>query len=315
MAHANARLTPFGRQLIIQRVRDGWSQALAAESAGVSRSTVAKWCKRYKQEGVAGLRDRSSRPRNSPHALTQDVVDSICRLRRELGAGPHLIAAQLSLPVSTVYGVLKRAGLNLLAHLDRTTRVVIRYERVRAGELVHLDIKKLGRIPDGGGPKRLRFDWPETHSGPNGRGGGSDYMHVAIDDHSRFAYVEALPDEKAATAAGFLERAVAAFSKVGIRVERILTDNGACYRSHLFADKATSLGIQRRFTRPYRPQTNGKAEAFNKTLQREWAYRRLYNSNAERLVGLGAFLTYYNYERPHTGIGNKPPASRLSTTS
>jgi transposase InsO family protein len=210
-----------------------------------------------------------------------------------------------------VYGVLKRAGLSVLARLDRTTRSVIRYERGRPGELIHLDIKKLARIPDGGG-KRIDPGWKEAKTARRtSRGGGYDYVHVAVDDHSRYAYAEALPDEKGATAADFLVRAALAFAQVGIAVERVITDNGGCYRSHAFAAAASMLEVQLRRTRPFRPQTNGKAEAFNKTLQREWAYRKTYYSNPERLDALPIFLHDYNYARPHTSIGNLPPASRL----
>jgi transposase InsO family protein len=188
---------------------------------------------------------------------------------------------------------------------------VIRYERERPGELVHFDVKKLGKIPDGGG-KRFDAGWKETGAGRHRRGpGGHDYLHVAVDDHSRYAYAEALPDETGATTAGFLARAVVAFGEAGIAIERVLSDNGGNYRSRVFGESAAALGIGLRRTRPYRPQTNGKAEAFNKTLQREWAFRRLYRSNQERRDALGAFLNDYNYARPHTSLGNRPPASRL----
>lgn len=310
MAHANAKLTVAGRLLIIERLAKGWRQAQVAESMGVSRSTVAKWRKRHLVEGIEGLRDRSSRAKRFPSALGDEVVEAICRLRRELGVGPHRIAYELGLQRSTVYAVLKRAGLNVLSRLDRSTRSVIRYERKRPGELIHLDIKKLGRIPDGGG-KRMAPGWKETKAARKGPGVGSDYMHIAIDDHSRYAYVEALPDERGPTAAGFLVRAVLAFAETGITVERVLTDNGGCYRFLGFLQTASDLGVQLRRTRPFRPQTNGKAEAFNKTLQREWAYRRVYLSNAERLSALDVFMQDYNYVRPHTSIGNLPPASRL----
>lgn len=310
MAHANAKLTFAGRLLIIQRLGMGWTQAHVADGMGVSRATVAKWKKRYLLEGEAGLKDRSSRAKQFPHALGEHVVEAICRLRRELGVGPHRIAYELGLQRSTVYAVLKRAGLHVLKRLDRSTRSVIRYERERPGELIHLDIKKLGRIPDGGG-KRVAPGWKETKAARKGPGVGNDYLHIAIDDHSRFAYVEPLSNEKAATAAHFLTRAVLAFAQVGITVERVLTDNGGCYRSHLFMDAAAALGVQRRRTRPFRPQTNGKAEAFNKTLQNEWAYKRIYLSNSERIAALEPFMQDYNYARPHTSIGNQPPASRL----
>jgi transposase InsO family protein len=313
LSHANAKLTFAGRRLIVERRLAGWSLAQVAAAQGVSRSTASKWWRRFQAEGEAGLRDRSSRPRHTPHALAEPIVAAICRLRRELGAGPHRIAWELGLHASTVYGVLRRrrAGLSVLARLDRTTRSVIRYERGRPGELIHVDIKKLGRIPDGGG-KRIQPGWQEAKTArQTSRGGGHDYVHVAVDDHSRYAYAEALPDEKGTTAADFLVRAALAFAQVGIAIERVITDNGGCYRSHSFAAAATFLEVQLKRTRPFRPQTNGKAEAFNKTLQREWAYLRPYYSNAERLQALPIFLQDYNYARPHTSLGNQPPASRL----
>lgn len=313
MAHANAKLTIYGRRLIIERWESGWTQAEVAESLGVSRSTVAKYIKRYREEGDAGLADRSSRAHHLRHRLGEPVVEAILRLRRELGAGPHRIAYELGVAASTVYGVLKRAGLSVLARLDRSTREVIRYERERPGELVHLDVKKFGRIPEGGG-KRFDAGFAESGAGRQRPGPkrGHDFVHVAVDDHSRYAYAEALPDEKGTTTAGFLSRAVIAFASVGITVEGILTDNAMNYRqSRDFIATADLLGIGRHHTRPYRPQTNGKAEAFNKTLQREWAYRRLYTSNQERIDALQPFLEDYNFVRPHTAIGNRPPASRL----
>jgi transposase InsO family protein len=244
------------------------------------------------------------------------VVEAICSLRRELGAGPHRIAYELGMAASTVYGVLRRKGLAVLARLDRTTRAVIRYERERPGELVHLDVKKFGRIPEGGG-KRFDPGFAESGAGRHrpGPNRGHDYVHVAVDDHSRFAYAEALPDETGTTTAGFLLRAVQAFAEVGITIERVLTDNAKNYRvSRAFLETAGAQGIALRNTRPYRPQTNGKAEAFNKTLQREWAYRRPYTTNADRIAALQPFLDDYNYIRPHTAIGNRPPVSRLLTT-
>jgi transposase InsO family protein len=313
VVHANARLTVHGRRLIIERWESGRTQAEVAESLGVSRSTVAKYIRRYREEGDAGLADRSSRAKQLKHSLGEPVVESILRLRREMGAGPHRIAYELGMAASTVYGVLKRAGLSVLARLDRSTREVVRYERERPGELVHLDVKKFGRIPDGGG-KRFDPGFKESGAGRHrpGPARGYDYVHVAVDDHSRYDNAEALPDEKGTTTAGFLSRAVIAFASVGISVERVLTDNAMNYRhSRAFIATTEELGIGRRHTRPYRPQTNGKAEAFNKTLQREWAYRRLYDTNGDRLRALGPFLDDYNFARPHTAIGNRPPASRL----
>jgi transposase InsO family protein len=274
---------------------------------GVARATVAKWVSRYREEGFAGLFDRPSRAKTCRHSLSQGVIDAIIRLRRELGCGPHRIAWELGLAPSTVYGVLKRAGLNVLARLDRTTRDVVRYERERPGELVHFDVKKLGKIPDGGGK---RFLDPKLAGRGHGRG-GNDFLHVAVDDHSRYAYVEALPDEKALTAAGFLVRSRLAFAAAGINIERVLSDNGSCYRSHIFRNAALELGVALRNTRPRRPQTNGKAERFIKTLQAEWAYLRPYTSNHQRLAELPLFVQRYNHLRPHTAIGNRPPASRL----
>ena len=313
MTHANAKLNEYGRLLLVSRLQEGWTQAEVAEAQGVSRSTVAKWWKRYREEGVAGLQDRSSKARRLPHALGETVVEAICTLRRELGAGPHRIAYELKLAASTVYGVLRRAGLSVLARLDRTTRAVIRYERGYPGALIHLDVKRLGRIPEGGG-KRFDPGFAETGGTGRKRPGpkrGHDFIHVAVDDHSRFVYAESLPDEKAGTTAGFLERTIFALAQRGVTVERVLTDNARCYSSGLFLDVAGHYGVQLRKTRPFRPQTNGKAEAFIKTLQREWAYRRPYLSNQARLEALETFLVDYNYARPHTAIGNQPPASRL----
>lgn len=287
MSHPNAKLNQHGRLLLVRRLDQGWTQAEVAEAQGVSRSTVAKWWKRYRDEGISGLRERTSRARHLPHALGETVIEAICRLRREQGAGPHRIAYQLGMAPSTVYGVLRRAGLSVLARLDRTTRAVIRYERPHPGALVHLDVKRLGRIPQGGG-KRFDSGFAETGAGRHRRGPkrGHDYIHVAVDDHSRFAYVECLPDEKAGTTAGFLERMLHAMAERGIAVERVLTDNAKCYTSGAFRAVADRAAVRLRRTRPYRPQTNGKAEAFIKTLQREWAYCRPYTSNQERTDAL-----------------------------
>jgi transposase InsO family protein len=314
VTHRNAKLSTYSRHLIVQRLQQGYTQAAAAAAAGVSRSTVAKWARRYRDEGIAGLQDRSSRARHCQHALPEHVIEAIVRLRRELGCGPHRIAWELGFAASTVYGVLRRAGLSVLARLDRTTRAVQRYERERPGELVHFDVKKLGKIPDGGGKRFFDPGWAETGAGMNRPGRsrrGHDYLHVAVDDHSRYAYVEALPDEKGPTAAAFLMRSVLAFAAVGVNVERVLSDNGGCYRSHVFKAKALDLGVGLRNTRPRHPQTNGKAERFIKTLQAEWAYLQPYTTNQARLDALPYFLDRYNHARPHTAIGNRPPASHL----
>lgn len=311
MSHPNAKLTPAGRLLIIRQLEDGFTQAEVARRMYLSRSTVAKWWKRYHEEGLEGLADRSSRAKRLKHALGEEVVEAICTLRRELGVGPHRLAWELGMARSTIYGVLRRKGLSVLSHMERTTRTVIRYERQQPGELVHLDVKKLGRIPEGGG-KRFDEGFKETGSGRKRPGKrGFEYVHVAVDDHSRFAYAEILPDEKGPTTAAFLARTVLAFAQEGIRIQRVLSDNGGNYRSLPFASMASEHGIRLKKTRPYRPQTNGKAEAFNKTLQREWAYLRPYSSNAQRQAALQPFLADYNFARPHTAIGNQPPASRL----
>ena len=311
MAHPNARLTPHSRLQIVRHRDQGYTQAAIAELMGVSRATVSKWLGRHAHEGVAGLADRSSRPHQMPRGLSADVVAAICRLRRERAWGPHRIGYALGLARSTVYAVLRRAGLHRLAWLHRSTREVIRYERAAPGELLHLDVKKLGRIPDGGG-KRFDPGFRETGAGRHvSRGLGHDFVHVAVDDHSRYAYAEALPDERGDTTAAFLERALATLRAIGVRVERILTDNGKNYTSHAFAAVAAAHDIQLKRTRPYRPQTNGKAEAFNKTLQREWAYVRLYQTNTERLTALRAFLAEYNAARPHTALGGLAPLARI----
>ena len=312
MVHANAPLTVVGRMRLIQRLESGMTQAQAAEAQGISRPTVCKWVKRYREEGIDGLEDRSSRPRHTPHALTNRKVKTICRLRRRDGTGPHRIAFDLGMAQSTVYGVLKRNGLSRLAWMDRTTREIIRYERERPGELLRLDVKKLRRIPKGGG-RRKDPEWHVTNTSYRIRGGlrGQDFIHVAIDDHSRYAYVEALGDEKAVTTVDFLLRAVKAYELVGVKIERILTDNGSNYTSRVFKQQAAEMGIGLRRTRPYRPQTNGKAEAFIKTLIREWAYKRIYTSNQKRLNELPKFVKSYNHRRPHTSLSMRPPASRL----
>ena len=278
---------------------------------GVSRATVYKWLRRYAREGLPGLTDRSSRPQRQPKMTSVAVVAAVCALRRERAWGPHRIAYALGIARSTVYAILRRLGLHRLAWLHRSTREVIRYERAAPGELVHLDVKKLGRIRDGGG-KRFDPGFLETGAGRHAsRGLGHDFIHVAVDDHSRYAYAEALAGERGETTAAFLERALLAFQGLGVRVERLLTDNGGNYRSRVFAEVAAAHGVQLRRTRPYRPQTNGKAEAFNKTLQREWAYVRLYHSNAERVAALIPFLEAYNGNRPHTALGGLTPYARI----
>lgn len=311
MSHPNARLTVWGRYELVQQVLSGCQQAEAARQFHVSRATANKWVQRFRVGGEAGLEDGSSRPSHSPRQTPDHVVDAICKARRERGWGPHRIAYLLGIARSTVYVVLKRHGLSCLGRLHRVTREIIRYERTKPGELLHLDVKKLARIPQGGG----RWAMPgtqEVNSGPRKEPGiGFDFLHVAVDDHSRLAYVEALPNERGGTTAAFLEHALAYFAQQGITVERILTDNALNYTSGSFRQVAAQAGIVLKRTRPFRPQTNGKAEAFNKILQNEWAYVQRYDNNAERLAALSPFLLYYNRDRPHGGIGGIPPTSRL----
>ncbi|MDP6494233.1 MAG: IS481 family transposase [Dehalococcoidia bacterium] len=311
MHHSNARLTVWARGEVVRQVMAGLTQAEIARQFRVSRATIAKWMRRYREEGAAGLQDRSCRPHSSPRQVSPALVSRIRGLRIATSWGPHRIAWTLRLARSTVYAVLRRLGLHRLAWLHRTTREVIRYEKKHPGELIHLDVKKLARIPPGGG-KRMSPYFIQTGMGPSSsRGLGYDYVHVAIDDNSRYAYAEALPDEKGVTTAAFLERVLAHFAQRGIHSQRLLTDNGGNYISRAFQQVAVDHGIRLNRTRPYRPQTNGKAEAFIKILQNEWAYIRPYNSNRHRLDLLPTFLEYYNYQRPHGGIGGLAPTSRL----
>lgn len=314
MAHAKAKLTPAGRLLIVSRVLDEhWPPAHAAAMAGVSRQTLYKWLRRYREEGLAGLADRSSRPLRCPHRTSPEIEQRVLELRRSSKKGPHLIGGRLSLAPSTVHAVLARHGLSRLSRLDRTTRTVIRYERDHPGELVHVDVKKQGRIPDGGGWRIHGREMGKTSAGRKARI-GFDYVHVAVDDHSRFAYAEILDDERGDTCAGFMARAIEHFADHGVVVERVMTDNAWNYvRSPAFR---SALGVARQVvTRPYRPQTNGKAERFNRTVADEWAYARPYTSNAERTSAFEEFLRDYNWERTHSAIGNHPPASRLPSTT
>ena len=311
MGHRRAALTPLGRRLLVDRVLvEGWTQASAAVSAGVSRATVAKWVRRYRQEGLPGLEDRTSAPRRRPHALPPAQVHRILGARRRTGDGPHRLGPMLGHPRSTVYGVLRRHGCSRIHDTDRSTRIPIRYERERPGELVHLDVKKLGRIPPGGG-HRLRGRAAKATSG-RGRRQGYDYLHVAVDDHSRVAFVQVHPDELGQTTARFVLDAAAYFAELGVKVERVMTDRHLSYtNSGTFRDALQSIGARHLLTAKYRPQTNGKAERFIQSMLREWAYRRLYTSNRERLRALPGWLTFYNRRRPHIALGGRPPFDRL----
>jgi transposase InsO family protein len=304
MSHANARLTPRGRLILVERITGGWPISVAAQAAGVSRQTGSKWWHRYRVEGAPGLVDRLSRVRRQARAHDPAVVERLCALRRQLRVGPHRLAWQTGLSRSTIYAILRRQRLSRLNRLEPRPPVV-RYERAAPGELLHLDTKQLGRIGAGGGK---RFGGPrrkDLH-----RGIGWNRVHVAVDDHSRIAYVEELADEAPATTAGFLERAVAFYAGCGITVERVLSDNGGCYRSKLFAAAAERLGVALRKTRPYHPQTNGKAERFIRTLLGEWAYASAFHDSAARAAALPAFLDFYNRSRPHWSLGGQPPMSR-----
>ena len=310
MAHRRARLTPLGRRLLVDRVIEmGWTPAAAADAAGVSRATCYKWIRRFREEGEAGLLDRSSRPRTCPGALGAKAERQILIARRRLKRGPHHLAAVLGRPRSTIYGVLRRHGRSRLDHTDRPTGVPIRYEKARPGELVHVDVKKLGRISPGGGHRMLGRS---TETRRRKLGLGYDYIHACVDDHSRVAYVEVHPDERKETAASFMARALGWFAGLGVSVERILTDNGSCYRSRTFNDVLATAGVVHKYTQPYRPQTNGKVERFNLTLKWEWAYSTAFASNSERLAALERWVHRYNYHRPHMAHRGGTPISVLN---
>lgn len=316
MSHRRAKLTPLGRTLLVTRILvDGWSVSAAAGSLGVSRTTAYKWLGRYRDEGPDGLTDRSSAPRTRPHALADRHVRRILRARRRSKLGPDRLGPMLGYPRSTVYGVLRRHGISRLAHLDRTSATPVRYERSRPGELVHIDVKKLGRIRSGGGWRKLGRSHETRRDRSAFDPSGYDYLHVAVDDHSRYVYAEILDDERGETCAGFVLRACEHFARRGVRVERVMTDNARNYvLSRAFRAALAGVGARHLLTRPYRPQTNGKAERFNRTALEEWAYVRLYRSNEARLAALPIWLETYNRRRPHTALGGLPPISRLPTT-
>jgi transposase InsO family protein len=301
MAHPNARLNPRGRALLAARIRSGSTITAAARAAGVSRQTGSKWWHRAQ---AGDLIDHSSAVRHQARRHSPAVVAELCARRRSLRVGPHVLAWESGLARSSVYAILRRAGLGRLDRLDPRPPVV-RYERRRPGELVHLDTKMLGRIGPGGGHR-----FPGTKARCTYRGIGWDRVHIAIDDHSRLAYAEELPDESPATTAAFLRRAWRFYAGHGITIERILTDNGGCYRSRELAAACDELGIGHRRTRPYRPQTNGKAERMVRTLLAEWAYARPFADTAERIASLPRFLEFYNHDRPHWSLAGQPPISR-----
>jgi len=304
--HGNAPLTPQGRLRLVQRIESGWSVAAAAESMNISRQCAHKWWSRYRDEGVDGLRDRSSRPLSCPHQTPACVERRIVALRQSRKLGPARLAGIVGVPASTVHRVLVRHGVNRLRWMDRPTgRVIRRIETDHPGELVHIDVKKLARVPDGGGHKI--HGRTGTRNGSMGhRGLGYTHIHTAIDAYSRLAYSEFAGTENRDNCAAFLRRAVAWFAARGIVVEKILTDNGNGYRSFLWRDICDELGIKHRRTKPYHPATNGKVERFNRTLLDEWAYARLWKTEASRARALDRWLHTYNHHRHHTAIGGPP---------
>lgn len=316
VSHGSARLTVHGRRLIVQRHQAGWRQAHIAAAMGVSRKCVKTWIDRYDAEGEAGLETRSSRPHSMPTRTAPEVEEKVLAARAEHRDGPDVLGPKVGVPARTVSRILRRHEVPYLRECDPMTGEVIRsskqtavrYERERPGELVHMDVKKLGRIPDGGG-------W-RAHGRSEqvrGRGIGYDYVHSLVDDHSRLAYSEILPDEKGATCAGFLERAAAYFAIKGITtIERVMTDNAFAYRhSNDIKRVCDALGAKQKFIRPHCPWQNGKVERLNRTLATEWAYRQVFTSNAERAAALAPWLEHYNTERRHSALGGKPPISRL----
>jgi transposase InsO family protein len=323
VSHANAALTPRARLKLARLIVDhGWPVARAAERYDVSWPTAKRWAERYLQCGEAGMFDRSSRPHHQPNRTSQPVVRKIVHKRWKHRLGPVAIGAELGLPASTVHAVLVRCRINRLSHIDRVSGEPIRrYERAAPGDLLHVDVKKLGNVPDGGGwrylgrqqgkknrhttvgAKRNKYSQPVL---------GTAFVHTVIDDHSRVAYAEIHDDELATTAVSVLRNAVEWFAERGVTTHRVLSDNGGCYRSFAWRDACAELGITHKRTRPYRPQTNGKIERFHRTLADGWAFKRFYASESARRKALPAWLHYYNHHRNHTAIGKVPPISRLT---
>jgi transposase InsO family protein len=325
VSHANAALTPRARLRLARLVVDrGWTCSAAAAMFMVCPRTARKWADRYRAEGPAAMTDRSSRPHRSPARTPPQVVRQIVGLRWRRRLGPVQIGGQLGVPASTVHAVLVRCRISRLSRIDRVTgEPVRRYEHAHPGSLIHVDVTKFANIPDGGGHRFVGRDQGKRNAratarrtGERGREWrpriGTAYLHTVIDDHSRVAYAEICADEKAQTAAAVLHRAVAWLAARGVTIERVLSDNGACYRSHLWRDTCAELGITHKRTRPYRPQTNGKIERFHRTLADGWAYARLWDSETSRRQALPGWLHTYNHHRPHSAIGGHPPISRLT---
>ncbi len=326
MSHANAALAPVQRLRIARLIVDeGWPVAHAALFFHVSWPTAKRWADRYAAMGREGVQDRSSRPHRSPNRTSPNLVRKIVHLRWKKRLGPVAIGAKVGMPASTVHAVLVRVRLNRLHHVDvRTGEPIRRYEHDKPGAMIHVDVKKIGRIPDGGGHRfvgrqqgnrNIRATVGRPTNNNRGLLAGTSFVHTVIDDHSRVAYAEIHGDEKADTAVGVLRRAVSWFEARGVTVERVLSDNGAAYKSHAWRDTCNELGITPKKTRPYRPQTNGKIERFHRTLADGWAFSRHYNSESARQAALPAWLHEYNHHRPHTAIGAKPPISRLTNLS
>jgi len=319
-------LTPRARLRLARLVvEQGWPIPRAAERYDVSWRTAKKWADRYRAEGPAGMVDRSSRPHRQPNRTPAPVVRKIVHLRWKQRLGPVQIGDRLAVSSSTVHAVLVRCRLNRLSHLDRVTGEPIRrYEHDHPGDLIHVDVKKLGKVPDGGGwryvgrhqGKKNRSATSARTSGPRNSHGdpliGTCFLHTVIDDHSRVAYVEAHDDETKQTATAVLRNAVAWFAARGVTVHRVLSDNGSCYRSNLWAQTCADLGITAKRTRPYRPQTNGKIERFHRTLAEGWAFKKFYSSESARLAALPAWVHEYNHHRPHSAIGKHSPVTRLN---
>lgn len=324
MGHRNARLNVYGRRLIIKRVRgEGMPVAHVAKAMGVSRQCAHRWLARFDAEGDAGLEDRSSRPHSSPTRTSVEIEQRVVAARLELRVGPDRLADDLGVPARTISRILRRHQVPYLSECDPLTGDVIRaskttairYERERPGELIHVDVKKIGRIPDGGGWKAWGRNMGSTAAKKKARI-GYDYVHSAVDDHSRLAYSEICADEKGVTTAGFMTRAAAFFAAKGIeRIETVMTDNHWSYtHSQAFSDSLEAIGAAHITIRPHCPWQNGKVERFNRTLQTEWAYKKIYASNSERSAALQPWLDYYNHQRQHSSLGRQPPISRVSPT-
>ena len=324
MSHANAALTPRHRRIVARLVVDeGWPVSEVAARFQVSWPTVKRWADRYR--AGQSMQDRSSRPHRSPNKTSQTTTRRCIQLRLRLREGPVQLSCRLGIAPSTVHRILTDARLNRLSHVDRATREPVRrYEHDYPGAMLHVDVKRLGNIPDGGG-----WRYVGRQQGARNRAAtldkprnkyrdplmGKAYVHTVIDDHSRVAYAEVHDDETALTATAVLVRAVEWFNARGVTVEGVLSDNGGAYRSHLWRDTCAELGVQHKRTRPYRPQTNGKIERFHRTLADGWAYARCYTSETERRGELDGWLHHYNHHRPHTACGNQPPFSRLTNVS